>query len=211
MFLQDLMLNNNKPSIKNIYLGDQYMIGEKKVEFKNYQLSSWTDENFVLDFTKPINEDGRKYLPKVSFNQITLQTFDNDATKWLEFMGLSFSIVRKSDLKRFMVSINYEDKELRDFLTSKTPTYIDKELTIPDKEIEIQDKSWLQSKPIRILNFNQYFLFPINNDWMFDKLEMLSFLFEDNTPRPVLEKFKRWIDFDGWTKLYAPCVVPLNA
>lgn len=205
MFLQDLKLDNHKISIHHIYLGDQYMIGNKKVEFKNYQISGWTDENFVVVFTEPTNEDGRKYLPKVSFNKIILQSFEADAAKWLKVMYLSFSIVRKSDLKRFHVSVNYKDKELRDFLTSETFSSIDKELTISDKEI--QDKNWFQSQPIKLFNFDNYYLGPIKGEWMFDKLEMLSFLFEDNTPRPVLTQFKQWIDFKGWIKLTAPCIV----
>lgn len=210
MFLQDLKLNNHNPSIKNIYLGDQYMIGNKKVEFKNYQLSNFTDENFILDFTTPINEGGRKYLPKVSFNKIILQSFDADAAKWLKFMRLSFSIVRKSDLKRFRVSAEYKDEELRDFLTDGN--FNDhKELTISDKEIEIQDKSWLQNQFIKTLNFDGYWLNPGNNEWMFDKLEMLSFLFEDNTPRPVLTQFKHWLDTAGFLKLTAPCVITSNS
>ena len=212
MFLQDLKLDNNLGrQVSKIYLGDQYMIGDKKVEFKNYQLSSFTDENFILDFTTPINEDGRKCLPKVSFNNILFRSFDNDAIKWLKFMYLSFSIVRKSDFKRFRVSVKYEDKELRDFLTNETFAKIDKELTISDKDIGIQDKSWLQDQHTRIFNFDSYWLSPINTDWMFDKLEMLSFLFEDNTPRPVLTQFKQWIDFNGWVKLYAPCVATSNS
>lgn len=211
MFLQDLKLNNHNPSIKNIYLGDQYMIGNKKVEFKNYQISGWTGENFVVVFTEPTNEDGRKYLPKVSFNTIILREFSEDATAWLKLMYLSFSIVRKSDLKRFRVSVKCEDKELRDFLTSETFASIDKELTISDKDIGIQDKSWLQSQPIELFNFDGYYLGPIKGEWMFDKLEMLSFLFEDNTPRPVLTQFKQWIDFKGWIKFSAPCIVAPNS
>lgn len=210
MFLQDLKLNNHDPSIENIYLGDQYMIGNKKVEFKNYQLSSFTDENFILDFTTPINEDGRKYLPKVSFNQIVLPEFDSDAAKRLKFMSLSFSIVRKSDFKHFRVLINYEDKGLRDFFTNGNFN-THKEVTISNEEIEIQDKNWLQNQFIKTYNFDGYVLYVGNDEWMFDKLELLSFLFEDNTPRPVLTQFKQWIGFKGWIKLTAPCIVTSNS
>lgn len=205
MFLQDLKLDNHKISIDHIYLGDQYMIGDKKVEFKNYQISGWTDENFMVNFTEPVNDAGRKFLPKVSFSKIIFQSFDADATKWLKFMRLSFSIIRKSDFKRFRVSVKYEDKELRDFLTSETFTSIDKELEVYDKGISTQDKNWLQSQPIKLFNFDRYYLGPIKGEWMFDKLEMLSFLFEDNTPRPVLTQFKHWLDTTGFLKLTAPC------
>lgn len=210
MFLQDLKLNNHNPSIKNIYLGDQYMIGDKKVEFKNYQISSFTDKNFILDFTTLINEDGRKYLPKVSFNHITIMEFDSDVTKWLKFMSLSFNIVRKSDLKHFHVSINYEDKELRDFFTGGN--FNDhKEVTISNEEIEIQDKNWLQNQFIKTICFDAYLLYVGNNEWMFDKLELLSFRFDDNTPRPVLTQFKQWIGFKGWIKFTSPCIVASNS
>lgn len=207
MFLQDLKLDNHKISIHHIYLGDQYMIGDKKVEFKNYQISGWTDENFMVNFTEPVNDAGRKFLPKVSFSKIIFREFSTDVIAWLKLMYLSFSIVRKSDLKRFRVSVKYEDKELRDFLTSETFTFIDKELEVIDKGISTQDKNWLQSQPIKLFNFDGYYLGPIKGEWMFDKLEMLSFLFEDNTSRPVLTQFKQWIDFNGWVKLYAHCIV----
>lgn len=211
MFLQDLKLNNHDRSISNIYLGDQYMIGNKKVEFKNYQISGWTDENFVVVFTEPTNEDGRKYLPKVSFNKIMFQSFEADAAKWLKVMYLSFSIVRKSDLKRFPVLVQYKDKELRDFLTSETFTFIDKELKVYDEGISTQDKNWLQSQPIRLFNFDEYYLHPIKGEWMFDKLNASSFIFEDNTPRPTLTQFQRWLDTDGGLKLTAPCIVASNS
>lgn len=207
MFLQDLKLNNHDPSIENIYLGDQYMIGNKKVEFKNYQLSSFTDENFMVNFTEPVNDAGRKFLPKVSFSNIIFWEFSKDVTAWLKLMNLSFSIVRKSDLKRFSVSVKYEDKELRDFLTSETFTSIDKELEVIGKGISTQDKNWLQSQPIKLFNFDGYYLGPIKGEWMFDKLEVLSFLFEDNTPRPVLTQFKHWLDTAGFLKLTAPCAL----
>ncbi len=207
MFLQDLKLNNHDQSISNIYLGDQYMIGTKKVEFKNYQIFSMTDKNFVVNFTEPVNDTGRKFLPKVSFSKILLRSFEADATKWLKFMYLSFSIVRKSDLKRFTVSVQYKDKELRDFLTSETFTFIDKELKVYDEGISTQDKNWLQSQPIRLFNFDGYYLHPIKGEWMFDELNVSSFIFEDNTPRPTLTQFQRWLDTDGWLKLTAKCCI----
>lgn len=211
MFLQDLMFNNHNTAIKNIYLGDQYMIGNKKVEFKNYQISGRTNENFVVLFTDPINEDGRKFLPKVSFSSIFLRSFEVDATKWLKFMYLSFSIVRKSDLKRFRVSANYWGQELRSFLANKSPIIKNTRLTISDKDIGIQDKSWLQSQYISMFYFDDYWLSPDNNEWMFDKLEMLIFVFEDNTPQPVLTQFKHWLDTAGFLRLTAPCVVTSNS
>lgn len=161
----------------------------------------------MVNFTEPVNDAGRKFLPKVSFSKIIFQSFEADAAKWLKVMCLSFSIVRKSDLKRFSVSVKYEDKELRDFLTSETFTSIDKELEVIGKGISTQDKNWLQSQPIKLFNFDGYYLGPIKGEWMFDKLEILSFLFEDNTPRPVLTQFQHGLDTDGWLKLTAPCCV----
>ncbi|MFR9293623.1 MAG: hypothetical protein ACLVLR_01685 [Turicibacter sanguinis] len=207
MFLQDLKLDNHKISIHHIYLGDQYMIGSKNVEFKNYQISGWTDENFMVNFTEPANDSGRKFLPKVSFSNIFALPFDKDTTEWLKSMCLSFSIVRKSDLKRFNVSVEYSDKELRDFLTSKTIISIDKELEVYDERTSTQDKNWLQSQPIRLLTFDGYYLYPIKGEWMFDKLEDLSFIFDDKTPQPVSAQFQHWLDTIGRLQLTAPCCI----